>query len=124
MNHHPNIIALLSACCAYDPETNKKVDGITSLSIDLNNNGRIDKKEEIGDSLCDIERALYLGLIPSKLCHCIFLQAAQTPVNAEQIAFIKWILTEGQKHVADHGFSIIRHSVAANSIQNLEAQII
>ncbi len=123
LNHNPYIIAVLGACCAYNPETNEKVEGITALSIDLNNDGRIGTKEEISDDLCDLSRALYLGLLPSKLCNCIFLQADQEPLGNEQIIFIKWILTEGQKHVVDHGFSIIRQSVAAKAIQDLEASI-
>jgi len=120
---NPFIIAILGACCAYNPETGEREKGTTALPIDLNNNGRIDRNEEISDELCDLERALYLGLHPSKLCSCIFLQAAQKPVNAEQIIFIKWILTEGQKHVADHGFSVIRNSMAVKAIQDLEDQV-
>lgn len=123
MNQNPYTIAVLGACCAYNKETNEKEDGIAALPIDLNNNGRIDKKEEISDDLCDLERAFYLGLLPSKLCNCIFLQAEQIPVNAEQIDFIKWILTEGQKQVVDHGYSIVRHSATAKVIQDLEAHI-
>ncbi len=123
IKQNPYIIAVLNACCAYNPETGERVEGTTALPIDLNNNGRIDRNEEISDELCDLERALYLGLHPSKLCSCIFLQAAQKPVNAEQIIFIKWILTEGQKHVADHGYSNIRHSMAVKAIQELEDQM-
>ena len=123
INQNPYIIAVLNACCAYKPETNESVEGLTSLSMDLNNNGRIDNKEEITDDLCDLQRALYLGVLPSKLCNCIFLQAGQAPVSPEQIIFIKWILTEGQKYVVDYGFSIIRHSMAVKAIQDLDDHI-
>ncbi len=123
IKQNPNIIAVLNACCAYDPETNEGVEGIIALSMDLNNDGRIDSKEEISDDLCELERALYLGLHPPKLCSCIFLQADQKPEGNEEIIFIKWVLTEGQKQVVDHGFSIIRHSVAVKAIQDLEANL-
>jgi phosphate transport system substrate-binding protein len=123
MKQDPYIIAVLNDCCAFNPETNEKEAGIIALSMDLNNDGRIDNKEEITDDLCDLERALYLGLRPSQLCNCIFLQAEQFPKNIEQIVFIKWILTEGQKHVVDNGYSIIRNSMAVKAIQNLEAQV-
>jgi phosphate transport system substrate-binding protein len=120
ISQDPYSIAVVNACCAYNPETNESIEGIKALSIDLNDNGHIDSKEEISDNLCDLERAFYLGLLPSKLCNCIFLQAEQKPTNKEQIIFIKWILTVGQKHVADHGFSIIRNSMAVKLIQDLE----
>jgi phosphate transport system substrate-binding protein len=123
LNQNPYIIAVLNACCAYDPGTNERIDGIVALAIDIDNNGRIDRNEEINDDLCDLQRALYLGLRPSTLCSCIFLQAEQPPVDIEQLTFIKWILSEGQKHVADHGFSVIRHSMADKAIQDLENQM-
>lgn len=123
MNANPFSIAILNACCAYNPETNEREDGIIALSIDLNNNGTIDKKEKTSDDLCDFQRNVYLGLTPAKLCNCIYLQAEQAPVNAEQIAFVKWILTEGQKHVIDHGYSIVRHSTANKILQDLQAPI-
>jgi len=117
----PFIIAVLNACCAYNPETNERVDGIRALYMDVNNDGRIDRKEEIADDLCELERAVFLGLIPPELCNCIFLQAEQAPVNREQIVFIKWILTEGQKHVVDYGYSVVRHSTTTKVMQELEA---
>lgn len=120
---NPYTIAVLGACCAYDPETNKIRDELVPLSVDLNNDGRIDKKERISNDLCEVQRNLYLGLHPSKLCNCIFLQAKELPLTEEQIVFIKWILTQGQHHVSDYGYSIMRHAAANKIIQELEAQL-
>jgi hypothetical protein len=117
---NPYAIAVLNACCAFDAETQELREEVIPLSLDLNNDGRIDKKEHISDDLCGIERDLYLGLHPSELCHCIFLVADEMPVEEEQIIFIKWILAEGQRHVAEQGYSIIRQSVSKKIIQDLE----
>jgi ABC-type phosphate transport system substrate-binding protein len=122
IKRNPFTIAILNACCAYHPETNNQVDGITALSIDLNSNGQLDKKEKISKDLCELERALYLGLYPSKLCNCIFLQADEAPATEEQLIFVKWILTQGQHHVADHGYSTLRHSAALKIIHELDAR--
>ncbi|MEE4256825.1 MAG: hypothetical protein V2I47_07295 [Bacteroidales bacterium] len=119
---NPYAIAVLNACCAFDPETNEIRGEVAPLSIDLNNDGRIDKKEHISNDLCEVERDLYLGLHPSELCHCIFLLADEMPATEEKLVFIKWILTKGQHHVADHGYSVIRHTAAKKIIEALEAR--
>ena len=98
---------------------NEKVEGITPLPVDINNNGRIDAKEDLYDDLCSVERALYLGTLPSELCNCIFLIGDKKPQRPEQIIFVKWLLTAGQKDVVDNGFSRIRNSMANNIIQDL-----
>jgi len=120
---NPYAIAVLNACCAFDPETNEIRGEVAPLSIDLNNDGRIDKKEHISNELCEVERDLYLGLHPSELCYCIFLVADQMPEKEEQIIFIKWILAEGQRYVAEQGYSIIRQSVSKKTIRDLEARV-
>ena len=117
----PFAIAVLNACCAYYPETNERRDEIAILSIDLNNDGILDKKEKISNDLCEVERALYLGLHPSKLCNCIFLVSDELPAKDEDIVFIKWILTEGQAYVASYGYSILRNSMIEKTIQELDA---
>jgi len=119
---NPYAIAVLNACCAFDPETNEIRGEVAPLSIDLNNDGRIDKKEHISNDLCEVERDLYLGLHPSELCHCIFLVADEMPATEEQLVFIKWILTKGQHHVADQGYSVIRNTVAEKIIEALETR--
>lgn len=116
----PHMIGILNACCAYDPVTFESLEGIIALPIDLNDNGRIDDKEELYDDLCSVERAVYLGAFPSELCNCIFLISSKSTLRPEQIVFIKWLLTSGQKSVVKMGFSKIRNSTADEIIHKLE----
>lgn len=88
----------------YDSKTKKQVDGIKILPIDLDANGRIDKNENFYDALDNVVSAINRGDYPSPPARDLYLVSRGIPSNPAAIAFLKWILTDGQKFVAESGY--------------------
>lgn len=88
----------------WDKQTWTRMPEIGIVPLDLNNNGKIDYKETIPDSLLAVKRFIQMGKYPSNLCRHLFLMAKDEPTDAATLAFIKYILTDGQDLIEGAGF--------------------
>jgi phosphate transport system substrate-binding protein len=89
---------------AYDRNTKLPYKGIKVLPIDLNNNGKIDADENFYNNLEQIVSAIASGKYPSPPARDLYFVTGGKPVKKEVVAFIKWILTDGQKYVTESGY--------------------
>lgn len=89
---------------AYDFKTKKQNPGIRVIPIDLNKNGKIDVDESFYDSMTDLINAIANGKYPSPPARDLYLVSLGKPKNPIVIAFIKYILTDGQKLVNQTGY--------------------
>lgn len=89
---------------AYDFKTKKQVTGIRVLPLDLNNNGKIDADENFYDTLDQLIKAIADGKYPSPPSRPLYFVVKQGTANAATKAFIKWVLTDGQKFVTQTGY--------------------
>ena len=88
----------------FDMTTRKKYEGMEIIPIDLNANGTIDPEEQVYDSLDDIIGAIKNNVYPSPPARDLYFVSKGKPANEAVIAFMKWILTEGQKMVNECGY--------------------
>ncbi len=89
---------------AYDAKTKKPNPGIKVLPIDINNNGKIDADENFYNTLDEIIAAIANGKYPSPPARDLYFVTAGKPTKRVLVAFIKWILTDGQKYVHEAGY--------------------
>lgn len=89
---------------AYDLKTKKPNPGILVLPIDVNNNGKIDAAENFYATSTQLVNAIAQGKFPSPPARDLYLVSNGKPKNPAVIAFLKYILTEGQKHNVPNGF--------------------
>lgn len=89
---------------AYNLRTKKPHKGIAILPLDLNNNGRIDPEENFYDTIDLLITAIANGVYPNPPARDLFLVSKGKPTKPIVKAFIKFILTEGQKHNVPNGF--------------------
>lgn len=89
---------------AYDAKTKKPNPGIKILPIDINNNGKIDADENFYNTLDEIIAAIANGKYPSPPARDLYFVTAGKPTKKALIAFIKWVLTDGQKYVHEAGY--------------------
>lgn len=89
---------------AYDLRTKKPNPGILVLPIDVNNNGRIDAAENFYATSTQLINAIAQGKYPSPPARDLYLVSNGKPTNPVVIAFLKFILTEGQKHNVPNGY--------------------
>lgn len=87
---------------AYDAKTGLPVNGLKVLSIDVNENGKIDPEEDLSTKQKAIG-AVVSGKYPSPPARDLYL-IAKGEFKGPAKAFVKWILTDGQKYVDEVGY--------------------
>ena len=89
---------------AYDLKTKRPNPGILVLPIDVNNNGKIDSEENFYGTSNQLIKAIAEGRYPSPPARDLYLVSNGKPTNPVVIAFLKFILTEGQKFNVPNGY--------------------
>jgi len=89
---------------AYDAKTKKPVDGLAVCPIDLNGNGNLDPAERIYASRDDLIQAIAAGIYPSPPARELYFVLKGKPRSALLADFVGWVLTTGQKYVAEMGY--------------------
>ncbi|MBN2354378.1 MAG: substrate-binding domain-containing protein [Spirochaetales bacterium] len=89
---------------AYDPSTLKPVTGLEILKIDFNGNGRIDPEEDVYATRDDLTRAIRDGRFPSPPARELYFVTRGKPGKPAVVAFLTWVLTEGQRFVEAGGY--------------------
>jgi phosphate transport system substrate-binding protein len=87
---------------AFDAKSGKPVTGVVILPIDFNKNGVVDP-EELLDSKAKAVEMVTNGKYPMPPARLEFLATKGKPTGLV-LAFIQWILTDGQKYVPDNGY--------------------
>jgi glycine cleavage system H lipoate-binding protein len=75
------------------------------LPIDNNGNGQIDYKENIYGDLDAFSRGVWIGKYPRALSSNIYSVSASQPTSESEVAFLKWVLTDGQRLLDNHRFT-------------------
>lgn len=88
-----------------DPKNQSIAENIRLLPLDRNGNGIIDYTEKIYDNVNDFARGVWIGKYPKPLFSNIYSVASGQPENAGEIAFLKWVLTDGQSYLSGNGYS-------------------
>ncbi len=88
----------------YDTKTNKASNGIVPVPIDLNNNGKLDPNENFYGDTNKLVAAIVSGKYPSPPARDLYFVTTGKPSNPAVKAFIKYILTDGQKFVSEAGY--------------------
>lgn len=104
----------------YDINTNKKQVGLEIIPLDLNDDGKIDKDEYFYDSVTDIIEAVKTNRYPSPPSRELYFVSKGKPTNKLVIAFLNWILTDGQKYVTMAGYVELPKDVIDKEILKLK----
>jgi len=81
-----------------------KIADIKILPIDKNENGKIDHFENIYDDLNAFLRGVWIGKYPTSLYNNIYAISSSKPKNDIEVAFLKWIFTDGQQFLSKSGY--------------------
>jgi phosphate transport system substrate-binding protein len=89
---------------AYDATSRKPMSGVMVLPLDLNENGRIDGSENFYGHRDAIVKAISEDKYPSPPARDLYFVCKGQPQKKLLTAFMKWILTAGQKFVGEAGY--------------------
>jgi glycine cleavage system H lipoate-binding protein/ABC-type phosphate transport system substrate-binding protein len=101
----PYAIGFCKLINVLDFENQGMVENIRLLPIDRNDNGLIDSNEKIYNDINSLSRGVWIGKYPKALFSNIYTVAEKQPENPGEVAFIKWVLTDGQKYLSVNGYS-------------------
>lgn len=79
-------------------------DNIKLLPIDKNGNGRIDNFEKIYHDQNAFMRGVWIGKYPVALSRNIYSVSSAKPTSEVEVAFLKWVLTDGQQFLNQNGY--------------------
>jgi len=97
---------------------------IKLVPIDKNNNGKIDYMEEIYSNLQDFSRGVWIGKYPKALTGGIYSVSSAKPNNEAEIAFLRWIVTEGQNFLSPSGYCDLVSSERQTQLDKITDQTI
>jgi glycine cleavage system H lipoate-binding protein/ABC-type phosphate transport system substrate-binding protein len=102
-----------------DSKNQQIVENIKLMPIDKNNNGRIDYNEKIYDDLNVFTRGVWIGKYPKVLYSNIYSISSAQPTSEIEVAFLKWILTDGQQFINSNGYSELAFSERQTKVDKL-----
>jgi glycine cleavage system H lipoate-binding protein/ABC-type phosphate transport system substrate-binding protein len=101
------------------PDKQSMIENISFLPIDKNGNGKIDYMEKIYDDINVFARGVWIGKYPKALYSDVYYVSSGQPENETEIAFLKWILTDGQQFLYLNGYNDLAHSERLSKLEKL-----
>ena len=105
IQNDPYAIGFCKLINVLDFDTRNLVENIKLLPLDRNVNGIIDSNEKIYENVSNFTRGVWIGKYPKALFSNIYTVAKEQPENSNEVAFLKWVLSDGQKYLAANGYS-------------------
>lgn len=105
---------------AYNIKANKLNQGVGVVPIDLNGNKKIDPEENFYGSVKTIMKAIVDGRYPSPPARALFFVSKGQPKDDATKAFLRWVLTEGQKYVNEMGYVKLNKATLENALKTLK----
>jgi len=105
---------------AYDAKTKKPIEGLAVIPLDVNSDGKISPEENFYGDRDSLMKAVADGRYPSPPSRNLFLVAKGKPEKKQVVAFLKWILTDGQKFTAEAGYVSPSEDILKAELKKLE----
>ena len=105
---------------AYNDKTHKPTKGIAILPIDVNKNGKIDAEERFYGTMDELMAAISEGKYPSPPARNLYLVTAGKAKNPVVKAFLRYVITKGQKLTAPAGFININQQQREEGLDKLK----
>jgi len=104
----------------YDIQSRKKYEGLEVIPVDINENGTIDPDENFYNTLDEIMESIKQGKYPSPPARDLYFVANGKPEKKVVIEFLKWILHDGQKYVAETGYVVLSPEKITTELAKIE----
>jgi phosphate transport system substrate-binding protein len=104
----------------YDSKTKQQTNGVRVIPIDINNNGTVDTDENFYNTIEQFIAAVANGKYPSPPARDLYFVTKGKPSNALVTAFIKYVLTDGQKFVRDAGYINLSNDKLQSELNKLK----
>lgn len=106
------------------PGTQNLVASVRLLPIDKNSNGTIDYMEDIYSDANTFLRGVWIGKYPQALVRNFYAVCEQQPTNEAELAFLSWILSDGQQYLNKAGYCELASSESQAQLDKLNTEVI
>ncbi len=105
IQNDPNALGFFNLTQISDQNNKNLLEGLRFVPIDKNGNGKIDYMENIYTNIESFSRGMWIGKYPKALTSNIYSVSSTNPNNISEVAFLKWVLTDGQSFLNENGYS-------------------
>jgi glycine cleavage system H lipoate-binding protein/ABC-type phosphate transport system substrate-binding protein len=119
IQNDPNGIGFCRLTDVIDQANHSVLENIQLLPIDKNANGQIDYFEKIYANLNDFIRGVWIGKYPKSLINDIYAISNSIPKNESELAFLDWLITDGQRHLEQSGLTALVNSERQAKLEKL-----
>ncbi|MGD9874797.1 MAG: PstS family phosphate ABC transporter substrate-binding protein [Kiritimatiellia bacterium] len=105
---------------AYDAKTQKPVDGLVVLPLDVDNSGSIEPAEDFYKTRKELTDAIADGRYPAPPARDLYFVTLGTPKTELLKSFLEWVLTDGQQFVPEAGYINLPQEVLSREINKLK----
>lgn len=116
----PLAIGMNNLGYAYDATTQQPLKGIRVVPIDINGNGTIDPEEDFYGDKLQLSAAIADGRYPTPPARNLYLIAKGVPTDPIVKAFLKYVLTDGQRLNASAGYITMSKDKRQAALQMIE----
>ncbi|MFA5329820.1 MAG: hypothetical protein WC384_18635 [Prolixibacteraceae bacterium] len=120
----PNSMGFCKLTQVTDFENHSLAENIKLLPIDKNGNGKIDYMESIYDNLQVFSRAVWIGKYPNVLTENIYLVSTKKPQTENELAFLSWVLKDGQKYLNANGYNDLVANERLSQLEKINEPVI
>jgi len=103
----------------YDIKTGKFNEGIASIPIDIDGNGRIDSTENFYSDMNDLKIAIKEGKYPMPPSRNLYFVCKGKPADGPVKTFLNWVITNGIKYIDEAGYVSLPEDVINEQINKL-----
>ncbi len=89
------------------------------VPIDVNGNNRVDYFENIYCDVSEFTRGVWIGKYPKELYRNIYSISGLQPTRRHDLAFLEWVLTDGQQDLHPIGYSELLSNEVYRKVQSL-----
>jgi glycine cleavage system H lipoate-binding protein/ABC-type phosphate transport system substrate-binding protein len=97
---------------------------IQLLPLDKNGNGTIDYMEDIYSDVNTFLRGVWIGKYPKSLYSNIYAVSKVQPTNESEMAFLSWVLTDGQQYMNSNGFCSLVNSESQAQLNKINPAVV
>jgi phosphate transport system substrate-binding protein len=106
---------------AFDPVKKEFLNDLKIVPITITVNGKPEAAGKIFDTYEHLQRSMWLGRYPSSLIRTLYLVTKGKPRTREMFDFMYWIITDGQRFVADNGYIELHSGEVETLVNNMKA---
>ena len=101
----PNAFGFCNLTQISDSDHKNLLVGLKFIPIDKNGNGKIDYMEDIYANVESFTRGVWIGKYAKALSANIYSVSSMNPTDVSEVAFLKWVLSDGQSFLNENGYS-------------------